>query len=102
MRVETFAKDTPLVGPTPAERKRELTPFSAATHNCVIELLQPKGKTDEPNPLTAEIKGWNGDDLFVSVGWGFEPVIGKAGVAWNLSQHKWRAISKEYQSKFDE
>lgn len=44
LRVETFAKDAPLVGPTPAERKRELTPFSAATHNCMIELVQPKGK----------------------------------------------------------
>ncbi len=68
----------------------------------LIELLQPKGKTDEPNPLTTEIKEWKGDDLFVSVDWGFEPVIGKAVVAWNQSQHKWRAISKEYQRKFDE
>ena len=68
----------------------------------LIKLLQPKGKIDEPNPLTAEIKEWKGDDLFVSVGWGFEPVIGKAVVAWNLSQHKWRAISKAYQRKFDE
>jgi HEAT repeats len=68
----------------------------------LIKLLQPKGKIDEPNALTAEIKEWNGDDLFVSVGWGFEPVIGKAVVAWNLSQHKWRAISKEYHRKFEE
>jgi hypothetical protein len=68
----------------------------------LVKLLQPKGKIDEPNPLTAEIKEWNGDDLFVSVGWGFEPVIGKAVIAWNLSQHKWRAISKEYQRKFEE
>jgi hypothetical protein len=68
----------------------------------LIKLLQPKGKIDEPNPLTAEIKEWNGDDVFVSVGWGFEPVIGKAVVAWNLSQHKWRAISKEYHRKFQE
>ncbi len=68
----------------------------------LVKLLQPKGKIDEPNPLTAEIKEWNGDDLFVSVGWGFEPVIGKAIIAWNLSQHKWRAISKEYQRKFEE
>ena len=68
----------------------------------LIKLLQPKGKIDEPNPLAAEIKEWNGDDVFVSVGWGFEPVIGKAVVAWNLSQHKWRAISKEYHRKFEE
>jgi hypothetical protein len=68
----------------------------------LVKLLQPKGKIDEPNPLTAEIKEWNGDDLIVTVGWGFEPVIGKAVVAWNLSQHKWRAISKEYQRKFED
>ena len=68
----------------------------------LIKVLQPKGKTDEPNPLTTEIKEWKGDDLFVSVEWGSEPVIGKAVVAWNLSQHKWRAIAKKYQRKFDE
>lgn len=44
LRVETFAKDAPLSGPTPDELKRELTPFSSATHNCVIELIQPKGR----------------------------------------------------------
>ena len=68
----------------------------------LIKLLHPKGKTDEPNPLTTEIKGWNGDELLVSVEWGSEPVIGKAEVAWNVSQHKWRAISTKYQRKFDE
>jgi hypothetical protein len=68
----------------------------------LIRLLQPKGKIDEPNPLTSEIKEWNGDDLYVSVNWGFEPVIGSAVVAWNLSQHKWRAISKEYHRKLEE
>ncbi|HJX98284.1 MAG TPA: HEAT repeat domain-containing protein [Chthoniobacterales bacterium] len=68
----------------------------------LIKLLHPKGKTDEPNPLTTEIKGWNGDELLVSVEWGSEPVIGKAQVAWNVSQHKWRAISTKYQRKFDE
>jgi hypothetical protein len=68
----------------------------------LIKLLHPRGKTDEPNPLTAEIKEWNGDELLVSVGWGSEPVIGKAEVAWNVSQHKWRAISTKYQRKFEE
>jgi hypothetical protein len=56
----------------------------------LIKLLHPKGKTDEPNPLTTEIKGWNGDELLVSE------------VAWSVSQHKWRAISTKYQRKFDE
>jgi hypothetical protein len=63
----------------------------------LIKLLQPKGKIDEPNPLTAEIKEWKGDDLYVSVGWGRDDPTGNAVVAWNLSQHKWRVISKEYQ-----
>lgn len=68
----------------------------------LIKLLHPKGKTDEPNPFTIEIKGWNGDELLVSVEWGTEPMIGKAQIAWNLSQHKWRALSTKYQRKFDE
>ena len=44
LRMETFAKDAVKFGNTDATRKKELTPFSVATHNCVIELLQPKGK----------------------------------------------------------
>jgi len=44
LRSEVFAKDTPLVGATPAQRQKELTPYSVATHNCIIELLQPKGQ----------------------------------------------------------
>jgi hypothetical protein len=67
----------------------------------LIKLLQPKGKIDEPNPLTAEIKEWNGDDLFVSVGWGWKP-SGSAVIAWNLPQHKWRVISKEYHRESEE
>ena len=72
------------------------------TRSELMKLLQPKGITEEPNPLTAEIKEWNGDDLYVSVSWGREPVIGKAAVAWSLSQHKWRVISKEYHREFGE
>lgn len=44
LRSETFAIDAIKFGNTEAARKKELTPFSVATHNCVIELLQPKGK----------------------------------------------------------
>jgi len=44
LRSETFAKDAVKFGNTDEARKKELTPFSVATHNCVIELLQPKGK----------------------------------------------------------
>jgi RHS repeat-associated protein len=41
---ETFALDAVKSGNTGEARKRELTPFSVATQNCTIELLQPKGK----------------------------------------------------------
>lgn len=44
LRTETFARDAVKNGNTPAARKKELTPFSATTHNCMIELLQPKGQ----------------------------------------------------------
>jgi RHS repeat-associated protein len=44
LRSEIFAEDAPLMGATPAQRQKELTPYSVATHNCVIELLQPKGQ----------------------------------------------------------
>ncbi len=44
LRTEIFAKDAVKFENTDAARKKELTPFSVATHNCVIELLQPKGK----------------------------------------------------------
>jgi HEAT repeats len=66
------------------------------TRSELIKLLQPKGFIDEPNPLTAEMKAWKGDDLYVSVGWGRDDLTGNAVLAWNLSQHKWRLISKEY------
>ncbi|MCC7525908.1 MAG: VCBS repeat-containing protein, partial [Chitinophagaceae bacterium] len=44
LRSETFAKDAIKFDNTLEARKKELTPFSVATHNCVIELLQPRGK----------------------------------------------------------
>ncbi|BBB92590.1 MAG TPA: SpvB/TcaC N-terminal domain-containing protein [Methylomusa anaerophila] len=44
LRSETFAHDAPAAGATPEQIKKQLTPFSAATRNCVIELLQPKGQ----------------------------------------------------------
>ena len=43
LRSETFAKDAIKYGNTPAAIQKELTPISVATHNCLIELLQPKG-----------------------------------------------------------
>lgn len=44
LRSETFAKDAVKFGNTSDARKKELTPYSVATHNCIIELIQPKGK----------------------------------------------------------
>lgn len=44
LRSEVFAKDAPLIVATPTQLKKELTPYSVAAHNCVIELLQPKGQ----------------------------------------------------------
>jgi RHS repeat-associated protein len=44
LRSEVFAKDAPLIGATNDQLKRELTPYSVAAHNCVIELVQPKGQ----------------------------------------------------------
>ncbi len=44
LRTEVFARDAARFGDTEEARKRELTPFTATTHNCVIELFQPKGK----------------------------------------------------------
>ncbi|WP_157198458.1 SpvB/TcaC N-terminal domain-containing protein [Mariniradius saccharolyticus] len=44
LRTETFARDAGKFGNTEEARKKELTPFSVATQNCVIELVQPRGK----------------------------------------------------------
>ncbi len=44
LRSEVFANDAPLVGATPVQRRKELTPYSVAAHNYIIELLQPKGQ----------------------------------------------------------
>jgi hypothetical protein len=44
LRSETFAKDAIKFGYTEESVKKELTPFSVTTHNCFIELIQPKGK----------------------------------------------------------
>lgn len=60
----------------------------------LIKLLHPKGKIEEPNPITAEMKEWKGDDLIVSVTSGFEEE-GSATIAWNVANHRWRVVSRE-------
>ncbi len=64
------------------------------TRSELIKLLHPKGKIDEPTPITAIIKEWNEDDLLVSVGWGLENEAGDT-IAWNLANHGWRVVSLE-------
>jgi hypothetical protein len=59
----------------------------------LIKLLHPKGVIDEPNPITAEVKEWEGDELHVSVGWGRYGEEQGAVVAWDLSKHSWRVVS---------
>ncbi|WP_317851486.1 SpvB/TcaC N-terminal domain-containing protein [Neobacillus bataviensis] len=44
LRSETFALDSPILGAKSDQIKKQLTPYSVATHNCIIELLQPKGQ----------------------------------------------------------
>lgn len=44
LRTEVFAHDAASFGYTEAAKKREQIPFSVSTHNCLIELSQPKGK----------------------------------------------------------
>ncbi|NNV57631.1 insecticidal toxin complex protein [Panacibacter sp. KCS-6] len=44
LRSEVFARDAIKFGNTDEARKKELTPYTVSTHNCLIELLQPKGK----------------------------------------------------------
>ena len=44
LRSEVFARDASKFENSNEARIKELTPFTVAAHNCVIELLQPKGK----------------------------------------------------------
>ncbi|MFN0139690.1 MAG: SpvB/TcaC N-terminal domain-containing protein [Pyrinomonadaceae bacterium] len=44
LRAEVFARDAIKHGDTVEARKKELTPYSVTAKNCVVELLQPKGK----------------------------------------------------------
>ncbi|MEZ5013557.1 MAG: SpvB/TcaC N-terminal domain-containing protein [Chitinophagales bacterium] len=43
LRTEIFARDAAHHGNTEEAQKKEMLPYSVATNNCLIELLQPKG-----------------------------------------------------------
>ena len=44
MRSEVFAYDAVKSGNTEEARKKEHTPFTVGTHNCIVQLIQPKGQ----------------------------------------------------------
>lgn len=44
LRSEVFALDAPEINPTEDEIKKQLSPYTVSTHNCVIEMIQPRGQ----------------------------------------------------------
>ena len=64
--------------------------------SVLINLLQPKGEIEEPNPITAEIKEWKDNELRVSVGWGRDEDGGSAVIGWDLDKHSWQVVSREH------
>ena len=63
----------------------------------LMKVLKLKEPVDEPNPFTAQIKDWKNNELHVSVGWGRDEQ--SAVVAWDLSEHRWRVVSREAPAK---
>jgi hypothetical protein len=63
----------------------------------LIKMLKLKEPVDEPNPFTAQIKEWKNNELHVSVGWDRDEQ--SAVVAWDLSKHRWRVVSREAPAK---
>ncbi|HNP50792.1 MAG TPA: SpvB/TcaC N-terminal domain-containing protein [Nitrosomonas nitrosa] len=43
LRQEVFSLDAPEEDPSDEDRQKQLKPYSVATHNCHIQLLQPRG-----------------------------------------------------------
>jgi HEAT repeats len=63
----------------------------------LMELLKLKEPVEEPNPFTAEVKEWKNNELYVSVSWGRDDQ--SAVIAWDLSKHTWRVVSREASAK---
>jgi RHS repeat-associated protein len=76
LRTETFAKDAPTVGVTPDQLQKELTPFTVAAHNCVIELLQPKGQNKHAIFVVKESE---------SISYSYERITDDPRIAHNLN-----------------
>jgi hypothetical protein len=63
----------------------------------LMKLLKLKEPVDEPNPFSAQMKGWKNNELHVSVDWGRDEQ--NAVIAWDLSTHKWWVVSREASAK---
>src|ERR1019366_5938748 len=57
LRQEIFALDAPATGATQADLQRQMTPYTVDTHNCQIQLLQPRGPNRYGVYLVAEDEG---------------------------------------------
>ncbi|WP_052496452.1 SpvB/TcaC N-terminal domain-containing protein [Pedobacter lusitanus] len=57
LRSEVFALDAPLTGATDSQLKKQLTPYTVSTHNCTVELLQPKGQNPYAVFIAKESEG---------------------------------------------
>jgi RHS repeat-associated protein len=76
LRSEIFANDAPPVGAAPEQLKKELTPFTVAAHNCLIELLQPKGQNKHAIFAVKESE---------SITYNYERIIEDPRIAHNLN-----------------
>jgi len=54
LRQEIFALDAPEVGAADEQLRKQMTPYTVATHNCQIQLLQPREKNKHAVFLVTE------------------------------------------------
>ena len=54
LRQEVFSLDAPFEDPKPEDRQKQHKPYTVATHNCHIQLLQPKSKNDYASFIVTE------------------------------------------------
>ncbi|MGY0035268.1 toxin TcdB middle/C-terminal domain-containing protein [Pedobacter sp. NJ-S-72] len=57
LRAEVFALDAPATGATADELKKQLIPYTVSTHNCTVELIQPKGQNPYAVFIAKESEG---------------------------------------------
>lgn len=54
LRQEVFSLDAPIENPSHEERQKQYKPYTVATHNCHIQLLQPKSENDYASFIVTE------------------------------------------------